>query len=149
MKSLNLLKFISPQNKPSATEKRRLDSMKNVRTAVLAVCLGALGSMAAPAQFNTQYGTGALPGSTGSSNAAFGYDALNSNIEGGVYNTATGYTALYANTTGNNNTATGVSALESNTTGWGNSAFGSMALQFNSTGSNNTVTGFSALRTYP
>ena len=36
----------------------------------------------------------------------------------GNANTASGYGALYYNTTGTGNTTTGFEALESNTTGW-------------------------------
>jgi trimeric autotransporter adhesin len=85
--------------------------MKNVRIAILAVCLGTLGSVAALAQTdNTAYGTDALGKvTTGSYNSAFGYGTLYSDTAGS-YNTATGYDALYINTTGGNNIGIGASA---------------------------------------
>jgi hypothetical protein len=46
-------------------------------------------------------------------------------------NTANGYQALYANTTGYQNTANGLAALTSNTTGYFNTANGVNALQNN------------------
>jgi hypothetical protein len=42
----------------------------------------------------------------------------------GNFNTATGFTALFSNTTGANNSATGYHALFSNTTGSDNTANG-------------------------
>jgi trimeric autotransporter adhesin len=76
---------------------------------------------------------------------AVGFQALaNANLDG-VDNTATGYKALFSNTTGTNNTATGFYALLSDTTGGGNTADGFIALQHNTTGSNNTAIGVNAL----
>jgi hypothetical protein len=63
----------------------------------------------------------------------------------GLYNTATGYKALYFNAAGYDNTASGVYALYSNTTGYLNTASGVDALSENTTGSNNTASGFAAL----
>ena len=60
---------------------------------------------------------------TGSFNAAVGYQALFSQSSG-YGNTAVGDVALYANTTGYNNTALGNSALFSNTAGTFNTAVG-------------------------
>ena len=54
-----------------------------------------------------------------STNTASGYAALYSNTTGSS-NIANGYRALYSNTTGSNNTASGLQALYSNTTGSGN-----------------------------
>src|SRR5262249_23641123 len=62
----------------------------------------------------------------------------------GDSNTATGYIALDSNTTGSGNTATGADALITNTTGNGNTAIGVNALFFNLTGSNNIAVGFQA-----
>ena len=64
--------------------------------------------------FNTGMGTRAL-GGPAASNA-------------GVYNTASGYQALYSNTTGYANTALGLAALYYNTTGSVNTALGLGAL---------------------
>ena len=79
-----------------------------------------------------------------STNTASGYAALYSNTTGSS-NTASGYRALYSNTTGFNNTASGYAALYSNTTGSGNIASGYAALYSNTTGSNNTASGYAAL----
>ncbi|MGO9274848.1 MAG: beta strand repeat-containing protein [Terriglobia bacterium] len=74
----------------------------------------------------------------------FTADATSSN--GGLgRNTATGYRALQALTSGYANTATGEGALMSNTTGYANMAFGGDALQANTMGNNNTASGGAAL----
>jgi hypothetical protein len=110
----------------------------------LGVVLLSVASTAAFAQTNTAYGTGALPGNTGSYNSAFGFDALFSNTTG-FSNTASGYQALLSNTTGYNNTASGVDALLFNTTGVENTAAGDAALVNNTTGFDNTAIGFQSL----
>jgi hypothetical protein len=60
-------------------------------------------------------------------------------------NTASGFYALFSNTTGLANTATGFIALNWNETGTRNTATGAQALWFNTTGSRDTATGFDAL----
>jgi hypothetical protein len=60
-------------------------------------------------------------------------------------NTALGYLALTANTTGTNNTGLGNSALNSNTTGIWNTGAGQQALKWNTTGNSNTAFGWQAL----
>jgi Chaperone of endosialidase len=97
----------------------------------------------AAAQKNTAFGEGALVNNTGSSDSAFGFNALLSNTAGSN-NTANGVGALATNTTSNNNTATGVRALH-NTIGRGNTADGVSALFSASTGVRNTASGASAL----
>ena len=77
-------------------------------------------------------------------NTASGFKALYLNTTG-YSNTASGYYALYANTTGYNNTASGNNALRNNTTGYNNTASGYKALYNNTTGSSNTASGFRAL----
>ena len=77
-------------------------------------------------------------------NTASGFKALYLNTTG-YSNTASGYYALYANTTGYNNTALGNNALRNNTTGYNNTASGYKALYNNTTGSSNTASGFRAL----
>jgi hypothetical protein len=84
------------------------------------------------------------PASAGSSNTAFGKDALASST--GSANTALGMEALEANTTGSSNSALGQGALRANTTGSFNSAFGRWALLSNATGSRNSAGGQNALR---
>ena len=137
--------------------------MKNIGLAILAVCLGTLGSLPAQAQYdNTAYGDGALASDTsGSYNAAFGFDSLyfnNSGVSntasgyysllentGGSANTASGFYSLLYNQTGSSNTASGANSLENNTTGSYNSAFGATALMSNSTGNENVAIGIDAL----
>jgi hypothetical protein len=60
-------------------------------------------------------------------------------------NTAVGYLAVTANTTGTENTGLGNSALMSNTTGVWNTGAGQQALKWNTTGSSNTAFGWQAL----
>jgi hypothetical protein len=77
-------------------------------------------------------------------NTAFGYQTLNATS--GLYNTASGFQALYANTTGHDNTANGFWSLVLNTTGYYNTAIGGYSLYANSDGIGNTANGISALR---
>src|SRR5207244_3041620 len=65
-----------------------------------------------------------------------GEDALFNNI--GINNTASGFNALYSNTTGGGNTANGAYALYFNTTGKNNIAVGFDA-GFNLTSGNNNI----------
>jgi len=76
---------------------------------------------------------------TGGGNTATGYEALYFNTSGN-FNTANGLKALYDNTA-SNNTATGFEALVSNTTGRANTAVGNQALYSNLTGALNTAVG--------
>lgn len=76
-------------------------------------------------------------------NTASGYQALYSNTTG-YMNTAIGNAALYSNTTGFHNEASGYRALYSNTTGYDNAANGHFAL-YSNTGYQNTATGSLAL----
>ncbi len=87
--------------------------------------------------FNTGMGTGALHGLTPN-----GTDCIASN---GACNTASGYQALYSNTTGSDNTAVGDAALYSNLAGIQNTASGSYALWLNTSGNYNTAAGKNAL----
>jgi hypothetical protein len=86
-------------------------------------------------------GAGSIP-----SNTAFGWYALVANTTGGTYNTAVGYQALSNNTTAINNTGVGYSALYSNSIGTDNTAIGTYAL-IGSTASYNTAVGSRALST--
>jgi hypothetical protein len=63
-----------------------------------------------------------------------------------INNTALGFSALPANTTGYCNTAIGAAALNVNTTGNRNTAAGALALLCNYTGACNTAIGYSAGR---
>jgi hypothetical protein len=95
---------------------------------------------------NTAGGTQALNSLTGTSShdTAFGFLALFANTTGS-FNTATGALALHHNTTGGSNTATGAAPLYYNTTGYHNTATGYHALFSNTTGVENTATGSAAL----
>ena len=77
-------------------------------------------------------------------NTASGYQALYSNTTG-ASNTANGHIALSSNTTGNSNTASGLRSLSSNETGSYNTASGYAALYSNETGASNTANGYAAL----
>ena len=79
-------------------------------------------------------------------NTALGYDALNANTSGSD-NTATGKYALRVSTTGNYNTANGSWALDENITGYNNTAMGYKSLVGNSTGNGNTAVGNQSLAT--
>jgi trimeric autotransporter adhesin len=99
---------------------------------------------------NTGMGTGALgkpaASNPGFYNTASGYQALYSNTsEYGDYNTASGSQALYYNTSGSFNTAAGMQSLYFNTDGSYNTASGMQALYNNTDGSYNTASGYYAL----
>jgi len=131
---------------------------RNTAAAVLFTLAGAPAALAQPpdptasdSYGNTAAGTSALLNVTpvtflgyGSSNTASGYEALYSNTTGGG-NTASGFWALGSNTTGGDNTASGGFALKSNTTGDFNTASGYAALEFNTNGTYNTASGYEAL----
>jgi hypothetical protein len=80
-------------------------------------------------------------------NTAVGASALAANEAGGTNNTAIGYQALDANTTGDFNTAVGSGALDANTTASNNTAVGYQATYTNTTGYQNTAVGTQALYT--
>ena len=63
----------------------------------------------------------------------------------GKYNSATGFYALYNNTSGSTNTASGYAALGANTSGRENTAMGYYALNGNEVGGNNAAFGLEAL----
>ena len=116
--------------------------MKNIRTTILAVCLGTLGSLAVQAQGeNTAYGSYTLnTNTTGNLNSAFGFWTLANNTTG-IYNTGIGAQALWVNHTGNFNSALGTFTLAYNTTGSNNTGIGARALIQNTVGSYNTAVG--------
>ena len=94
---------------------------------------------------NTFYGVsaGKNTGLSGSGNVATGYQALYSNTSG-CFNVASGYQALYSNTSSSGNTAIGLKALYSNTIGKDNIAIGRETLYTNS-GSENISIGCKSL----
>jgi len=107
--------------------------------------LGFAGNATTTGTANAATGYQALAANTsGVSNAAFGAGALQQNTSG-FANTATGAWALLANTTGFANTASGENALTQNTTGNSNTASGDQTLYANSTGYANTAFGADAL----
>jgi len=83
--------------------------------------------------------------SSGIGNTKVGENALMSNTDTGINNTAIGYQALKNNTTGDNNTAIGFESLTTNSTGSQNTAIGMDTLYGNTTGRFNTAIGMSAL----
>jgi trimeric autotransporter adhesin len=85
------------------------------------------------------------PDSIGMQISVNGYQALSSVSTNGYYNAASGYRALYFNTTGYRNTANGSQALYNNTTGFYNTASGNLALYKNATGNHNSAIGRDAL----
>ena len=94
---------------------------------------------------NTAFGTQSLAtNTTGSSNTAVGYTALQVNATG-IENSAFGSQSLATNTTGYSNTAVGFNSLVFNTVGFQNSALGNYSLQGNTEGSGNTAVGYSGL----
>jgi hypothetical protein len=94
---------------------------------------------------NTAVGQAALAGSNSgyAQNSAFGYQALNANTTG-YQNSAFGGTNSVFTTTGANNSAFGYGAFYANTTGSSNTAVGNYALNANTTASNNTAVGYQA-----
>jgi Chaperone of endosialidase len=65
--------------------------------------------------------------------------------QNGIFNTADGYGALSANSSGSENTACGAIALPNNTSGSFNTAVGYLALLNNGSGNENTAIGYNAL----
>jgi len=92
---------------------------------------------------NTAVGANALSKNSAADNTASGYSALYSNSTG-TSNSAIGFESLYANSTGNQNTASGFRALFNNTAD-DNSALGFAALLDNTTGNRNSALGSQAL----
>ena len=114
-------------------------------TQLTAVSLLALAAMLALPGSAQAACTPALTSDT-SLNTCVGTGALLNNVpDNGANNTAIGYDALRANTTGDNNTASGIYALYSNTEGDRNTAMGFGAAAW-TTGSNNIALGFEAGR---
>ena len=138
--------------------------MKNIGIAILAVCLGMLGSFMLQAQ-NTLYGDFSFDGSSGDLNAVFGYEAFaasngnHNSVFGqqvdsssiGDNNSAFGYWAL-VNNQGHDNSAFGYQSMDNSANlflvgagGADNSAFGSGSLGSDVSGSNNSAVGFESL----
>jgi hypothetical protein len=86
-----------------------------------------------------------VSGSTKTASVALGF--AGAAAVSGLFNTATGYNAMYSGTSGNLNTAYGSDAAYSNSSGGDNTATGSNALYYNSVGKGNTATGSGALAT--
>ncbi len=82
-------------------------------------------------------------GGASDQNTAVGFSALSANTTG-TGNSAFARNSLALTTTGGLNTAVGVASLYTNTTGSNNTAIGYTALFSNTTASNNTAVGFQA-----
>jgi hypothetical protein len=96
--------------------------------------------------YNTFLGYGAVPAANPSAtfNTGMGYYALANNQA--AHNTADGFQALIANTSGYQNTAVGSVALGASVNGFENCAMGYSALGFNTSGSANTGLGTGSLQ---
>ena len=101
---------------------------------------------------STGFDIGGTPfafGSYANENAFLGFAGSNSNLNTGIQNAASGWQALYANSSGSYNTASGSEALLSNSTGSNNTAIGFDAGTAENgsriTGSNNTLLGSQAM----
>ena len=118
--------------------------MRNIRTALLAVCLAMLAGISAHAQYDSfGQGPGSLASnSNGSYDSAFGVDSMYSNNEG-EGNAAIDTFSLYENTNGSYNTAAGSWSLYENNGSY-NTGAGTMTL-YQSTGDYNTASGYAAL----
>jgi len=93
---------------------------------------------------NTAVGYQAFYSNTiGTYNTAIGYQAGYSQTSGANYCTFIGYQAGYTNTAGDNS-AFGYRALYANTSGTSNTAIGELSLSASTTGSNNTALGLQA-----
>jgi len=108
------------------------------------------GSLALPNTTSATTGVITLGGTPflhnfGTNNTFVGASAGNTTMTSPGNNTAVGFSALTANTTGKGQSAFGTNALAATTTGTQNSAFGSAALQANTTGMQNAAFGNSAL----
>jgi len=90
-------------------------------------------------------GTPFALGSTTNANVFLGFAGNSSALTGTYNNTAVGYRALLANSTGQQNTAIGYQSLLSNTDGIQNTALGQETLLSNSTGSRNVAIGNATL----
>jgi hypothetical protein len=86
----------------------------------------------------------ALLASTDPANTATGFQALFTNTTG-YLNTAIGFQALHQNRIGTTNIAVGSNVLYSNTTGGGNTAAGASAMYENTTGIGKTANDYKAL----
>lgn len=97
---------------------------------------------------NVAIGYEALKGTTCctlyNQNTAVGYQAITA-ITSGSANTGIGYQSLFKNTSGYQNTATGFNSLNSNSTGTQNSGFGVQTLFKNTIGNYNAANGFESL----
>lgn len=100
---------------------------------------------AEPGSLGVLGGSGYVEDSGAPFNTAIGWQALANSTLNGDCNAASGYQALYANTTGRNNTASGYQALFHNESGEANAAFGMGALYYNTIGGFNVAIGEIAL----
>ncbi|MBK9449679.1 MAG: T9SS type A sorting domain-containing protein [Bacteroidetes bacterium] len=95
--------------------------------------------------YNTAFGFQSLTSASGSRNSALGYEALKANTSG-IFNTGIGEHALTANTWGAYNTAVGSQTMNANSTGIANTAHGYQTLYSNTSGNYNTASGLVSLQ---
>ncbi len=121
------------------------DATTDTYAAATSTAIG-IGQGVKPGTNDVGIGYQALNATAGNSqsNTAIGYQALKANTTG-ANNAAIGYQVLTANISGSSDTALGGSALTANTGGNLNTAMGASALQSNTTGTSNTALGASAL----
>lgn len=122
--------------------------MRHIKSVVLLTLVSSF-SISAHAQFTDNYILlDSYSTSVGSSALATETSSETSNGCGsftcGLFNTATGYAALFDNTSGAGNTANGYATLFENTTGSYNVAVGYEALMDNETGNSNSAFGLEA-----
>lgn len=130
-----------------------LDGLSDVKTDYVTLFNMFLGSTAGGTtplgSRNVTLGQNTMAGvstSLADNNTAVGYEALKADTSG-YENTAVGSQALTANTSGNNNTAIGPYTLIVNTTGIQNTAVGPYALTSCTSGTYNTAVGPASLTT--
>ena len=95
---------------------------------------------------NVGIGDNVLKANTTDLNTAVGWGALTANTTG-TQNVSVGGNSMLSNTTASNTTAIGYRALFANTTGASNTAVGHNSLDANTTGQQNVATGYLALTT--
>jgi len=86
-------------------------------------------------------GSGTWTNTNIAGNVGIGSFVLDSALDGALYNTALGYSALSGITTADNMVAIGTGALQEQTTGQGNIAIGRASMNVHGTGSYNTAIG--------
>ena len=128
----------------AGSERANIDASGTLNIGGTNIKMNANGSIVAVADASIHSVTVGLGGGSVASNTAIGFQALSANTTG-AQNTVLGYRAFLNNTEGINSTAVGLGALLNNTIGFQNTAVGLGALQSNIEGDNNTALGYHAL----